>query len=73
MPVATGAIEWNFPHSGKTFIIVFNEALYMGDKLDHTLVNPNQMRYNRIDVQDNPCMQNSMGITCPQEDVTIPL
>ena len=45
----------------------------MGDKWYHTLVNPNQMYNNHIDVQDNHCMQNPMGITCPKYDVTIPL
>ena len=29
------------------------------------------MRQHRIDVQDNPCMKNPMGITCHEEDVTI--
>ena len=45
----------------------------MGEKLDHTIVNPNQMRQNRIDIQYNPCMQNQMGITCPEEDRTVRL
>ena len=45
----------------------------MGEKLDYTLVNPNHMRHNHIDVQANPRMKNSMGITCPEEDMTIPL
>ena len=31
------------------------------------------MRHHCIDVQYNPCMHNPMGVTCPQEDVTIPL
>ena len=45
----------------------------MGAKLDHILVNPNQMRHNCIGVQYNPCVYNPTGITRPQEDVTIPL
>ena len=71
--VVTGATVWNCPHSIEKFILLFNEALWMEDKLDHTLVNPKQMCHHRIDVQDNPCMKNPMGITCPEEDVTIPL
>ena len=67
VPVVTRAIEWACQHSSETIILVFNEALCMEDKLDHTLVNPNQMRHHRIDVQDNPCMQNPMGITCPED------
>ena len=45
----------------------------MGDKLDHTLANPNQMRHHCIDVQDNHCMKNLMGTTFPEEDVMITL
>ena len=45
----------------------------MGEKLDHTHVNPNQTRHHRIDVKYNPCMKKPMGITCPEEDLTVPL
>ena len=71
VPVVTGATSWTCPHYGETFIVVFNEALFMVDKLDYTLVIPNQMCYHCIYVQDNPCMQKPMGITCPEEGVTI--
>ena len=62
IPVVTGATAWSSPHSGKTFIQVFNKVLWMGDKSDHTLVNPNQIHHHRIDVQDNPCMHKPMAI-----------
>ena len=54
VPVVTAATLWTFPHSGETFILVFNEALWMGEKLDYTLVDPNQISHHHIDVQDNP-------------------
>ena len=73
MPLVIGATAWNFPHSGETFILFFNEALCMGEKLDHILVNPNQVRHHRIDVQNNPCMKKPMRITFPEEVVTAPL
>ena len=41
----------------------------MGEKLDHTLVNPNHMRHHHINVKDNPRMKKPMGITCSEEDV----
>ena len=41
MPGFTQATAWTCPPSGKTLIIVSNEALWMGDKLDHTLMNSN--------------------------------
>ena len=55
----------------RKIILFFNEALWMREKLNHTLVNPNQMSNHHIDVQDNPCTNKSTFIKCPQEDVTI--
>ena len=54
VPVATCATAWMHPHSGEVFIFMFNEALYFGDQLDHSLINPNQIRHFGIDVEDNP-------------------
>ena len=34
----------------------------MGDRLDHTLVNPNQMRHYGTDVQDNPISNRPLSI-----------
>ena len=71
--MVTGATLWNYPQPGKSFILVFNEALWAGRKSDNTLVNPNQMRHHCINVKENPCMKKPMGITSLQEDVTISL
>jgi hypothetical protein len=38
-----GATAYEDPVSDATYILVFNEALYYGDKLDHSLLNPNQI------------------------------
>ena len=35
------------------FILVFNKALYYGTKLDHFLINPNQVRADGIPFWDN--------------------
>ena len=34
--------------------MVFHESLYYGTKLDHSLINPNQLRYYGIQYNDNP-------------------
>ena len=72
-PVVNGVIDWTCPQSGDTFIPIFKEALWIGERLYHTLVNPNQMRHHQIDVQDNLCTQKPMGITYPEEALTVPL
>ena len=39
--------------TGNSLIMVINEALYYGKKLDHSLINPNQLRYYETMVWDN--------------------
>ena len=43
VPIVSGATAWDDPHTGETYILVINEALYYGTKLDHSLINPNQL------------------------------
>ena len=45
--IACAGTAWTLPALGETYILVFNKGLWMGDKMDHTLVNPNQMRHNK--------------------------
>ena len=54
VPIVTGITAWDCPSTGTTYLLVFNEALYYGNKLDHTLINPNQIRHNGIDYWNNP-------------------
>jgi hypothetical protein len=54
VPTVSGATAYDDPITGHTFILVFNESLYYGDKLDHSLINPNQLRAYGIPLWDNP-------------------
>ena len=72
IPVVTGATLWTSPHDGEEFILVFNEAFWMGDTLQHTLVNPNQLRANGTTVQDNPFAPAPLQFE-PPTGPTIPL
>jgi Reverse transcriptase (RNA-dependent DNA polymerase) len=54
VPIVSGATAIQHPVTGETFILVVHEALWYGDRLDHTLLNPNQLRYFGITVNDNP-------------------
>jgi hypothetical protein len=44
IPVATVATTWDDPETGQTFILIMHQALYFGKQLDHSLINPNQIR-----------------------------
>jgi hypothetical protein len=53
--IATVATMWIHPQNGQVYILVIiNEALYFGDRVDVTLLNPNQSRANGVIVQNVP-------------------
>jgi hypothetical protein len=54
VPIVTGATAYDDAVTNKTYILVFNEALYYGEKLDHSLINPNQIRSYGTPLWDNP-------------------
>ena len=43
VPVVSAATAWQSRETGQTYILVFNEALWMGDSMRDTLINPNQL------------------------------
>jgi hypothetical protein len=54
VPVATVATAWDDPDTSQTFILIIHQALYFGSQLDHSLINPNQIRVTGIGVCDDP-------------------
>ena len=59
VPIVTGATAVDHP-DGNTYILVFNEALYYGKKMKHSLINPNQVRYSGLDFYDNPARDDEL-------------
>lgn len=53
IPVARAATAIR-DDTGATYILIVNEALYFGPSLDHSLINPNQIRHFGIPVSDDP-------------------
>ena len=45
---------YGIPETGDTTILILNEAIWMGETMYHTLVNPNQLHAYGMTVQDNP-------------------
>ena len=62
VPVVSGATAWDDPITGQTYILVVNEALYYGTKLDHSLINPNQIRSFGVDHWDNPFDKSNIRV-----------
>ena len=73
VPVVQGATLWMDQHTNEEYILIFNEALWMGDTLTHSLINPNQLCAFGTLVQDNPYHTDPLGITPPPYDLEIPL
>jgi len=63
VPIAKAGTAWTSTESGTTFILEFNKGLWMCDKMEHTLVNPNRMRLFGITVQDNPVCESPLYLT----------
>jgi hypothetical protein len=73
IPIVTGATATQDEQTGEVFILVIHEGLWYGDRLSHSLINPNQLRFNGIEVQDNPFDSKRMKIHDPSTDVSVPL
>ena len=62
VPIVQAATAYQSPHTGQVYILIFNEALWMGESLKHSLINPNQLRHFGINVQDNPTYDKPLFI-----------
>ena len=59
--------------TGETTILIFNEALWMGEVMEHSLLNRNQLRSYGIRVQDNPFDQVQMHLATEDGNLIIPM
>jgi hypothetical protein len=61
------------PMQGETTILIVNEAIWMSDKMNHTIVNPNQLRAFGLTVQDNPFSAAPTCIAAEGQEFVLPL
>ena len=73
IPIVTAATAWQSPSTGQIYILVFNEALWMGDSMETTLVNPNQLRHYGTQVQDNPTSELPLSIITEDNEFSMDL
>ena len=62
VPLAMGATVWTNSQDGAPILLIFYKAFWIGDKLHHTLINPNQLRSYGVDLQDNPFAKEDLAI-----------
>jgi hypothetical protein len=41
VPIVQAATAYDNRDTGKTTILIMNKAIWMGDQMEHTLINPN--------------------------------
>ena len=54
VPIVTAKTAWTDQESGMTYILCFNQILWYGQKMEHSLINPNQLRHMGHLVCDDP-------------------
>ena len=73
VPIVQAATVWQSALTGQGYILIFNEALWMGDSIENSLINPNQLRHYGIDVQDNPVSDLPLYIMTAEKDFNMEL
>ena len=74
VPIVTGATGYTSPISGKRLILIFNEALWLVDQMQHTLLNPNQLRSFGMLVKEEPFASDKpICIESENGDAVLPL
>ena len=69
--LSRGLWFWTNAAYGMPYLLIFHESLWMGDKLNHTMVNPNQIRAYGVNVQDNPFDAKPLSITTDDASVML--
>jgi hypothetical protein len=79
IPILQAGTAYDDPYTEETFILVINQGLYFGDNLPNSLINPNQMRANGLEVDDVPKhllrdpSKSTHSIYIPEHDIRLPL
>ena len=75
VPIGTCATVFDDPNTGQSFLLIVNEAIYLGDRMSHSLLCPNQLRSNGVQVFDVPLQFGGLKhcIDIVEHDLQIPL
>ena len=73
IPIVHAATAWQSSETGQLYILVLNEALWMGDSMEETLLNPNQLRHFGTIVNDNPMSDQPLSIITEDHEFSMAL
>jgi hypothetical protein len=70
--IVTGATAYDDPITGESTILIFHEALWLGEQMVNSLINPNQCRVHGISICDDPFdPHRSLGIYDSSTNINI--
>ena len=68
VPIGTGATAYTLT-SGEVIILLFGQGLWFGNRMERTLINPNQCRAYGVSICDDPVdPHRPLGIMCTGEN-----
>ena len=68
VPIARCCTIWTSQITGHEYLLVADEMLWFGTTLQHSLLNPNQIRAYSHELNDNPWTRNDdFGIKCDDQ------
>jgi hypothetical protein len=70
VPIVKGATTVQDPRTGEVVIMTINEGFV--NKLNHFLINPNQLRYYGVTEHDNPFGKEEICIDHIKSEITVP-
>lgn len=74
VPICTACTAYDDPVTGATIILEFPQGLWLGEHMNHSLINPNQCRAFGVMICDDPFDPNrSLSISHPDHHCSIPL
>ena len=76
IPIVSAATAYDCPTDGETYLLIFNECLFLGERLPVSLLCPNQLRAFGLSVCDTPQQfdaDSPHDISFPDSNLRIPL
>jgi hypothetical protein len=73
--VAFAATVWQHPTTAVEYLLILHQCLYFGNRMEHSLICPNQMRSSRLIVGDTPqqfCVKGTFSIFDATQEIQIP-
>ena len=73
MPIVQADTANDNPETGETIVLILNEAIWMDETMDHTLLNPNQLCAYGMTVEEKSLSDAPILIATEEHKFMLPL